>query len=272
MTEIYTVINGKAFHLDYGARTDAQYDDKLADLDQVIKSFTINESAIPPIVKVNKDNGERSDPSNNKGVQGGDGGAGNIGEGTVNQANKVTNQQQYKLLAYENPELGFKIQYPSNWAKTGNDKGVIPVMFTLTESSDATTMASQQQPSGSPTNNKIKANLLINVQPIGSASSLQQTGGEGNTEEEQEKENEEDEQELEEEEDSQQTAVQQQEVSQQTKASLEQFSLKQINELIKSKNTKFNILESNSSAKLGVKNSPAYKLVYDGTRLQIMQK
>ena len=145
---------------------------------------------------------------------------------------------------YENPELGFKMQYPSNWAKAGNDKGIIPVMFTLTEANDPPTAASQQQLSGSPTNNKIKANLLVNVQPVGSSSSLQQTRQEGNAE-----------------------------AQQQTKASLEQFSLKQINELMKSKNTKFNILESNSSATYLESRIPQHtNLFIMEQRLQIMQK
>ncbi len=138
--------------------------------------------------------------------------------------------QQSDLLVYENPELGFKIQYPSNWAKAGNDIGSIPVMFTLTESEDGITTLPQLGPA---TDKKIKANILVNVQPAGS-SSLQQTG---NAE------------------------------TQQIKASLEQFSLKKINELINSKNTKFNILESNSAATLGVKNMSAYKLVYNGTQI-----
>jgi hypothetical protein len=134
------------------------------------------------------------------------------------------------MLVYENPELGFKIDYPSNWTKAGNDKGSIPVMFSLTESEDGITTSPQPVPT---TDKKIKANILVNVQPAGPLS-LQQTGN-GET--------------------------------QQMKASLEKFSLKKINELINSRNTKFNILENNPAATIGVKNVPAYQLVYNGTKI-----
>ena len=76
----------------------------------------------------------------------------------------VSPAQQSNLLVYENPELGFKIQYPSNWIKAGNDKGGIPVMFTLTESEDGITTLPQLGPA---TDKKIKANILVNVQPAG---------------------------------------------------------------------------------------------------------
>ena len=149
-------------------------------------------------------------------------------EGDPNNPNCPPPTQQSDLLVYENPELGFKIQYPANWTKAGNDKGGIPVMFTLAESQDGITTSPLQSLA---TDKKIKANILVSVQPVGT-SSLQQTGiGE----------------------------------TQQIKASLEQFSLQKINELIHSKNTKFNILEYDPTATLGVKNVPAYKLVYNGT-------
>ena len=88
-------------------------------------------------------------------------------------------------------------------------------MFSLTESEDGITTSPQPVPTK---DKKIKANILVNVQPAGS-SSLQQTDGE----------------------------------TQQIKASLVQFSLKKINELINSRNTKFNILEYDSTATLGIK-------------------
>ena len=150
-------------------------------------------------------------------------------EGDPNNPNCPPPAQQSDLLVYENPELGFKIQYPANWTKAGNDKGGIPVMFSLEESQDGITTSPLQSLA---TDKKIKANILVSVQPI--SSSLQQTGN-GET--------------------------------QQIKGSLEQFSLQKINELINSKNTKFNILEYDPTATLGVKKVSAYQLVYNGTKI-----
>jgi hypothetical protein len=134
---------------------------------------------------------------------------------------------------YEDPALEFKIQYPSNWIKLATGNAKIPVIFTVPQP-NGTTTGQQEQEQQSGVSTIELPNLLVNVENVSSNNIVTPSS-------------------------------QQQDTLASMDPLLHGFAINQTTNLFNSKSTLFQLLESNSTASLA--NNSAYKLVYNGTKI-----